>query len=311
MVAGAAAAQDRVLWRNPGAVERIDFRYPAGGATYQPVRPYHFVSEDFTGSSPKVVIRDAASVNWRVKGGYEIKSESFATRLAAALGYYAESNCFVRKARIEGVPPLRRAAPFVHSDGWFVNAALERRDPELRFLAQDWAWNYNPFLGTRELQGLKVLMMLLSNWDNKDARDRAIGSNTGILEQRVKNRVQLIYFVNDWGQTLGAWGADYRPKGWDCTRFTAQTEGFVRGRDGDKIRFGFVGLHTDEFANDVRVEDARWLLGYLGRITNPQLRTGLRASGATAAECRCFTTALRKRINQLRRASRIPRASGR
>lgn len=42
-----------------------------------------------------------------------------------------------------------------------------------------WSWNANPFVGTHELNGLKILMMLTSNWDAKDARDGE-GSNTAV-----------------------------------------------------------------------------------------------------------------------------------
>ena len=50
------------------------------------------------------------------------------------------------------------------------------------FDAHGWAWHDNPFVGTPELNGLKILMMLMSNWDNKDVRDVARGSNTAIFE---------------------------------------------------------------------------------------------------------------------------------
>ena len=50
------------------------------------------------------------------------------------------------------------------------------------FDAHGWAWHDNPFVGTHELNGLKILMMLVSNWDNKDVRDVARGSNTAIFE---------------------------------------------------------------------------------------------------------------------------------
>jgi hypothetical protein len=43
----------------------------------------------------------------------------------------------------------------------------------------------------------------------------------------------------------------------------------------------------------------RWLSRYLARITDDQLRAGLRASGATDEETDCFTRAIRERIKQL------------
>ena len=294
------AAQDRFFWKDPGDVERIDFTYPAGGPKDTPQPPFSFISEKFGGSSPKVLVRDSSGVTWRVKGGLEPKAESFVTRLVAALGYYADPTAFIAHGKIEGVTSLKRAAGFIQPDGSFSNGSFERRNASLKALTQDWAWNRNPFLGTKELNGLKVLVMLVSNWDNKDARDRRMGSNTGIAERRLNGRIQLVYRVTDWGQTLGAWGTELKPKGWDCSAFTAQTKSFLQGRAGQYLRFGFTGQHTDDFKNDITVEDVRWLMRYLGRITDAQIQNGLRASGATPDEAACFAMQLRERINQLR-----------
>jgi hypothetical protein len=87
-------------------------------------------------------------------------------------------------------------------------------------------------------------MMLFSNWDNKDGRERRSGSNTEITQRQVGGRIRLIYQVSDWGQTMGAWGAELEPKGWDCGKFAAQTVLFVHGRAGQYVRFGYVGRHT-------------------------------------------------------------------
>ncbi|MDP8979963.1 MAG: hypothetical protein M3O35_05155 [Acidobacteriota bacterium] len=297
------SAQDKLFWKDPGDIEHIDFRHPAGGAKNKPKPPFTFLSERLTGSSPKVLVRDGEGVKWRVKGGLEPKAESFATRFVAALGYYADTTVFVEHGKIEGVHGLKRAAGFIQPDGSFSNGSFERRHGNQKELTQDWAWNRNPFLGTKEFQGLKVLVMLLSNWDNKDARNRWTGSNTGIAQRQHEGRIQLIYRVKDWGQVLGAWGTDQRPKGWDCAAYTAQTKSFLTGREGQYLRFGFTGQHTDDFKNDITVDNVRWLMGYLGRITDTQIQDGLKASGATPEEAACLGPQLRERINLLRHAA--------
>jgi hypothetical protein len=71
-------------------------------------------------------------------------------------------------------------------------------------------------------------------------------------------------------------------------------------RSGQYLRFGFSGQHTDDFKNDITVENVRRLMRYLGRVTDVQIQNGLTASGATLEEATCFATQLRKRINQLR-----------
>ena len=82
----ALVSQERILWRDLRSVSlrSLNGTEPFGGTEPRP--PYRFVREDPSGSSPKVIVQDAASVEWRVKGGYETKAETFATRLVSALG---------------------------------------------------------------------------------------------------------------------------------------------------------------------------------------------------------------------------------
>ena len=301
-VCSPCAAQERTLWRDPGAIEHINFTR-AAGRDNPPRPPFHFVEERLSGNTPKVIVRDGAGVEWRVKWGLEVRAESFATRLVDALGYYVEPTWFVARGKIGAARALTRAARFIRRDGSFSNASFERKDPNLKSLPEDWAWNHNPFVGTNELNGLKVLVMLLANWDNKDARDRRLGSNTGIFERSMNGRQQLVYAVTDWGQALGGWGPRLKPQTWNCERFTTQTKPFLQGRQGNHVRFGFTGQHTNDFKNDITIANVRWLMRYLGRITDTQIRGGLRASGATPAEIACLATQLRKRIKQLRQVA--------
>lgn len=298
-------AQERILWRDPGRVETIDFTYAPGGPGRVPQPPFFLEREDMGGTSPKVITRDARGERWRVKGGLEVRAETFVTRLVAALGYYAEITYFIPRGRIENAGTLKRASGFLKADGSFTYASFEWIDPNLKYLADDgWGWRDNPFIGTHELNGLKILVMLVSNWDNKDQRDRSKGSNTGIFERISKDKSK-IYFVNDWGQSLGAWGKPFfsSPVIWDCERFRRQTPEFIKGVSGRMVLFGFEGQHTADFKSGIGVEDVRWLLRYLGRVTDAQIRTGLLASGAEKHEEECLAQSLRERIERLKKAA--------
>lgn len=53
-----------------------------------------------------------------------------------------------------------------------MNGRFQLRSDSPKYLpGKGWTWLDNPFVGTRELQGLKILVLLVSNWDTKDARD--------------------------------------------------------------------------------------------------------------------------------------------
>jgi hypothetical protein len=292
-----------VLWQDPGDPAQADMSRPARGVAL-PVPPFQFLREDLSGNSAKVAIRDAAGLEWQVKGGPEGRSESFTTRIVSALGYYADAVCFLKEGRIENVRgPLKRASGFIKPDGSFTYAAFELRDPTQRYLmGRDWTWVDNPFAGTRELKGLKILAMLFSDWDNKDRRDRRQGSNTGIM-QSMQRPVRETYFINDWGQALGAWGRFGGRSTWTCRDYTRQTPMFITGVYDDRIAFGYEGQHTADFSHDIAPSDAAWLLRYLGRITPAQVRTALSHSGASPEEEECFSRPLLQRIEMLRNAA--------
>ena len=297
-----------LLWQAPvAAVESVDFQKPAGHAAC-PSPPFTFLYEVHAGSSAKVMVRDASGVEWQVKGGPEARADAFATRLAGALGYFAETVCFVAQGRFEGLTqPLRRASGFVKPDGSFTWASFERRDPDLTFLKdQQWLWKNNPFTNSPEFKGLKILIMLLSNWDNKDASNAWQGPNTGIL--RRKDGAEQ-FFITDWGQSLGAWRGLLVGSPWDCAYYLAQTRAFLKSVRGDQVVFGYRGQHTAGFSDGIRVEDVTWLMQYLGRITDAQIKLGLAASGATSEEEECFCRAIRERIEQLRRVTKPAAAS--
>jgi hypothetical protein len=289
-----------LIWQDPGEVEKLDFVNGFGGLENAPKPPFAFVEENLGGSNPKIRVTDATGVRWSVKFGPEVNAETFATRLAWAAGYFVEPAYFIQSGKIDDLGKLTRAKDYVKSDGSFTNARFERqREKGVKNLDEDksWSWAQNPFVGSRELNGLKVIMMLLSNWDNKDVRDVKRGSNTAIF---VYPNGEGRYLVTDWGGSMGKWGGYLSREKWDCKGFASQTPDFVKGVKGDLLSWGYKGQHTSDFADSVRISDARWLMQYLGRVTDEQLRSGLQASGAEPDEVQCFARSIRDRINQIK-----------
>ena len=296
-----------VLWRDPGPVETLDMSGGPGGKDFVPAPPFHFLEEHEGGSQPCVSVSDARGRRWRVKWGDEVRSENFAIRLAWACGYFAETTYFVSEGMIEGAKDLKRARECIDDDCRFEEARFELDDPEVRKLFEEhgWAWNDNPFVGTRELHGLKILVMLLSNWDTKDRRDVARGSNTAIFEHRLPGGGrEARYLITDWGGSMGRWGSNIVTRGrWDPAGFEDQTPQFVTSSEENIVKFGYTGQRTEDVAAGITVEDVRWLCRSLARITDAQLVSALRASGANEEEAARFSRAIRARIAQLQRVA--------
>ncbi len=297
------APGENVLWTDPGDVASLDFVYGVGGKDMAPQAPFVFIQEDFSGSNPKVFVKDANNRKWSVKWSKEAHSDVFSSRMAWACGFVAQPEYYVAQGQIQGIDkPLKRAASEIHRDGYFTAARFQFRSDDPRFLTDaGWSWVNNPFRGLPQMQALKVLMMLVSDWDNKDARDRDRDSNLAIFQAQGPDGPRYLYFVADWGGSMGKWGDVATRDKWDAKGFAAQTRDFVKGVHKGNVEWGFQGQRTEDQVRNIRVSDVQWLLQYLGRVTDDQLRKGLEASGATPDEVETFTASLRDRISQLQR----------
>jgi hypothetical protein len=93
-----------------------------------------------------------------------------------------------------------------------------------------------------------------------------------------------------------------RVKAWPGWLYAEQTRHFVKRSANGSLQWGFEGKNKEEVTS-VTLQDVQWLLQYLGRVTDAQIRTGLAASGATTEEVECFARSLRDRIDQLQQVS--------
>lgn len=297
------ANRPALIWKDPGDVAAFDFTYGPGGADLIPQGPFRFIEAPQGGTSPKVTVSDKNDRVWAVKFGVEAPAETFSMRLAWAAGYWVQPTYLVVNGRIlnaESLEVTDRARPYINRQtGAFVAGRFQLRDKESPkpMEGDGWDWNKNPFRGTRELNGLKILMLLTSNWDPKDA-DQGGGSNTAIFDA-TQHDGQLYYVFTDWGATMGRWGNLATRDKWDCSGYAKQSRDFIKAVNGNVIEWGYSGKKKRDIAEGLTVDDVRWLMQYLGRLTDEQLRAGLLASGADEKELECYQHAIRDRLAQL------------
>lgn len=274
-----------VLWTSPANINSRNLRLGPGGAAMQPdLRSITFLEEDKGGySGTKYRIRDGAGREWVAKIGKEAQSETAAVRLLWSVGYETEINYLVPRLTIPG-------------KGTFEDVRLEAR-PALEKRLDEWQWEANAFVGTRPFQGLKVMMLLLENWDIKD-------SNNEIIQ--VKGTNKLRYVVSDMGATFGKTGG--LPILWSITRSRNKPEDyekakFVEGVEGNRVKFRYSGKKKDIFEN-ITVADARWLGSLLSRLSRAQIRDAFLAANYNREEVETLSEAVLDRIEQLRRMRR-------
>lgn len=274
-----------VLWREPSDIASRDLLHGPGGERMKPdLSRITFVREEKGGYSKKYRIKDGRGRTWVAKIGKEAQSETAAVRLVWAAGYVSEINYLVPRLTIEG-------------KGTFENVRLEAR-PENVDRVEEWQWISNPFAGKRELQGLKVLMALMENWDLKD-------SNNRILAVRNGNRNELQYVVSDLGTTFGKTGGQKSPMAFIRSIKGSRNEPedyvkdeFIDEVEGNTVRLDYSGKN-ESLMRDISIADARWIGGWLARLSDRQIQDAFRAANYTPEEVRMLSGAVRKRITQL------------
>lgn len=301
-----------VLWREPADIASRNLFYGAGGSRHQPQPPFTFLKEDLKQHNPKFVVRDGNGVEWTVKLGIEARPETAATRFVWAAGYFATEDYFLNELRASGMPPrLRRGNHFVKPDGSVRYVRLKRAMDGFEKIGY-WRWRHSAFSGTREWNGLRVLMSLLNNWDLKD-------DNNAIYQARgraVEDAVTQIYMVSDLGSTFGTTGlslSDERSKG---NLNAYRRSKFISKTSGDSVDFGapsrpnlfpllfnppysFQALKLRWIGRHIPVADARWIARVLTGLKPGQIRDAFRAAGYEPAQVEAFAAVVEARISAL------------
>lgn len=303
-----------ILWRDPGDVSSRNLKYGTGSAELAPVGPFSFVAEEQTGESPKFRVTDARGETWIVKLGVEAQAETVATRLIWSVGYFADEAYHFDRVEIKNLPTLSRDQEFVENKSVVRGARFEPKRKGVDRGA-NWDWEDNPFVKTRELDGLKVMMVLLGNYDTRVANNKILttqGAGTSGLEAR--------YVATDVGATLGKVGGLGGKRSKNSLEDFRSSK-FILGVENGIVKFDYdtkpkgMGKFASFFKpsyrssqakkaramSTVTVENAQWIGSLLERVSDDQLRDAFRAANYDHATTEGFVQVLRDRIDQLNR----------
>jgi hypothetical protein len=279
-----------------GSISTLDLYWGIGARDLAPKPPFTFEKEDTSGTNPKIKVTDANGVKWIVKFDEEVHSEAACTRLVWAVGYMVEENYFIPSGKVNGVKGLDRSAKFVKSDGSFTAGLFEKRPDDVARRAIDWAWDANPFKGTKELSGLIIMAVMLNNWDAKESNNAVFG----MFDEAGK--VKDYYVVSDWGGTLGKMGGFTSHSKWDTEAFAKQ--GFIERVSGGTLTLHYSGKGGSAM-KEVPLEHARWFAAIVGRLSDHQIREAFRAAGASESDKAAFSARIREKINELKSATGV------
>jgi hypothetical protein len=298
-----------VLWHDPGDIASKNLLYGPGGGEGQPKPPFVFVDEDMHDSNPKFDVRDADDREWRVKLGAEAKPEIVASRLLWAVGYYANVDYVLHVTTIENLH-IKRGKDQVHNGDQVIDVRFARKPDGDKKLGT-WEWKKNPFLGTREFNGLRVMMAVLNSWDLKD-------ENNAIYHD--KKTGEQLFLVSDIGATFGT--NELHAKNVDDKGNVGKyvQSKFIVSQNGQRVSFGtpapptglmmesggilapiyFKRLGFDWIGKDIPVEDARWIGSLLAQLSHQQLVDAFTAANFTPEQIDQYVAVVEQRIAQLK-----------
>jgi len=290
------------LWTEPTDIASRDLYYGAGGKAHAPRAPFHFVKEDLDGTNPKFVVKDAAGVKWKVKLGLESQPETAASRIVWAAGYHVAEDYYLPEIKVAGLPSkVHRGQKLIEGD--VMHDVRFKREPEGEKIGT-WKWKDSDFTGTREWNGLRTLMALINNWDLKD-------------ENNVVYRIgyHRIYMIGDLGATFGS-----SNRSWPADRAKGNLDSYAQSKfvqKTDDVNVDFLApsrptwiyavnpkeyihrIRLESLGKDVPKEDARWLGGWLSRLSASQVKDAFRAAGYSPEEVEAFSRLVLDRIAAL------------
>jgi hypothetical protein len=248
------------LWSEPTDIAQRDLFWGGSRRAEAPSTDdvYTVLGLDKTGYSRGYDVKGADGREWAVKVGDEAQSEIVLSRILWALGYYQPQTFYVT--------------------GWQLAGEWEKEGEPARFRLQsdhesdgEWAWLENPFAGTRPLQGLVAISLVLNNWDLKTSNNRVYRLRDDNAEPAKR------YVVQDLGASLG------KPRGLPYYKGTRndidhfEDLRLIQKVDGSKVQLDYKGQHTD-ILKKLSPADIVWGCDLLDRLSDTQLDDAFRAA---------------------------------
>jgi hypothetical protein len=269
-----------VIWREPTDIASRNLFLGSGGESMKPdLSKVTFLRDETKSYSKKYRVRDGAGNEWVVKIGQEAQSETAATRLVWAAGYFVDVTYLVPHVVIEGKGP-------------FDNVRFEARGRGIKRLDQRWDWSKNPFVGTKELQGLKVVMALINNWDIQNHNNNVL-----LVTDEATGQKEVRYIDTDLGASFGKEGNFFGHTRNKPEQYVKDTK-FVKGVEKGRVVFDYHGKNQ-HLLEDITVEQAKWIGGILSQLSEEQIRDAFRAANYSPDEINSLTASVRARIDEL------------
>ena len=266
------------LWVDPGSEPR-DLFWGIGGQQYapKPDATYTFKERDAAGFSTKYVVKGPDDTEWNAKIGPEAQTEVLLSRILWGLGFHQQP--------IYYLPSWTMDQNGIKST--ISEARFRPKLKEFERLDEYWWWQQNPFVGTHELSGLLVVLLMFNSTDLKNDNNSLYTFNEPV------DGATRWFVVRDLGAALGDTGKLYPKR--NCLE-CFERHGFITAIGDDKIEFDYVGRHQ-ELISMIRPADVRWAAERMTHLTDKQWRDAFRAANYADADAQRIITRLKEKID--------------
>jgi hypothetical protein len=249
------------LWSPPERTRNLLWGVGQQRLAPDPRARYTVIEIKRGGFSRGYSVVDPQKREWNAKFPPEAATEVAASRLIWGIGYHQPPIYYLSEWQAEKAPSPNPQLP----------ARFREQAPDFHGLESGEPWSYyrNPFVGTRQLNGLLALHAMLGNSDLKDAQNVIY-----TLKQPVEG-ARRWYVARDLGQTFGRTGLIDPPRG-EIEVF--ERTAFIKGIENGFVRFEYKGRHKTLFER-IRPADVRWICERLSELTDEQMQEAFRAAG--------------------------------
>lgn len=278
----------------------LEIVFPETKAYYDGVRK--------TQSKPKLdlyIHHNGEKLDFKMKVGAEVHSETTCAALYTALGFSADSTKYVRdfkvvlgdvtyhefrkewKSYYSGYNPDKYIKEKGKDDEGnyivFHHGVLESKPPEL-IRVGSWAYGGNGNGGMREVRASLLFNMWVSNLDLKESE------NNKLILRKMGNDYRFFHIQHDMGFAFGKTFHE-RPGSflWDL----------VKKRTDNYIHFNFNCLVDNSLFDNITYSDARWMARLIAHLTREQITDAVALGGWPEPLQKLLVEKLISRRNQL------------
>lgn len=274
------------MWKAPDDIASRDLFYGPWGAALapDPKDVYDLVELKHTGVNYGMTVKDSKGREWSVKQPYpgnldsEANVEVVVSRLLSAIGYYQ--------------PPVYYLPAFTLKDDFGRKVEVGGRfRPKLDDLKEvgSWDWADNPFVGTKQYQGLIVALMMFNSTDLKN-------SNNSLYERKEGDFVERWYVARDVGSAFGD-TQRIAPRKNHIESFERMP--FILGvNDNGFVEFAYKGWYANLVRDRIKPDEVAWVARLLGQLSDKQMQDAFRAGGYEPDLAARFITKIREKIQQ-------------